>query len=342
MTIISRYFYRLKKYIISSPLDLVFTITIVSIFTYFINYLLDWAINLAKWDVVFNNIRLFIIGSYPQDSSWRPLLWLSILILLLIVSLSDIHKKYSQGSCLKVCWLAVTPLGIYLLSGSLGLQPVAAREWGGLILTLVLTTSSLIIALPIGVLLAIGRVSELKIIRNLCRAYIDLMRSFPLISILFFGQLMIPLFLPIGIEINRVARAVFAFSIFTAAYVAEDVRGGFQSIPKTQKEASEVLGLNSRQTFLYILIPQAIKTSLPALTNQAIGLLQNTSLMAILGLVEVLGISRSLLANPAYIGRYLEVYVWLALVYWIICISIALLSRKLEVSLSHKLPTKSI
>ena len=156
------------------------------------------------------------------------------------------------------------------------------------------------------------------------------MRAVPLISILFFGQLLIPLFLPIDFEVSRFIRAVLAFGLFSSAYVAEDIRGGLQAIPTTQYEAAMVLGLNARQTFRLVILPQALKVALPALTNTAIGLLQNTSLMAILGLVELLGISRSILANPNFIGRYLEVYVWLAALYWFICTVIALLSRHIE------------
>ena len=156
------------------------------------------------------------------------------------------------------------------------------------------------------------------------------MRAVPLISILFFGQLLIPLFLPIGFEISRFIRAALAFGFFSSAYVAEDIRGGLQAIPTTQYEAALVLGLSPKQTNQLIILPQALKIALPALTNTTIGLLQNTSLMAILGLVELLGISRSILANPEFIGRYLEVYIWLAALYWFICTVIALLSRQLE------------
>lgn len=136
------------------------------------------------------------------------------------------------------------------------------------------------------------------------------------------------------VEINRVLRAVIAFALFTASYIAEDIRGGLQAIPRTQKEAAKVLGLNDAQVLILIILPQAFRTALPALTNQAIGLLQNTSLMAILGLVELLGISRSLLANPNFIGRYMEGYLWLAGVYWFVCTAMALLAKHLEYELN--------
>ena len=156
------------------------------------------------------------------------------------------------------------------------------------------------------------------------------MRAIPLIAVLFFGQLLIPLFLPLDIEIDRVWRAIFAFTIFVSAYIAEDIRGGLRSIPYTQIEAAKSLGLNQLQIIRFILIPQSLRIALPALTNQSIGLFQNTSLMSILGLVELLGIGRSILANPKFIGQYIEVYVWLASVYWLVCTLMALISRRLE------------
>ena len=156
------------------------------------------------------------------------------------------------------------------------------------------------------------------------------MRAIPLIAVLFFGQLLIPLFLLVEIEIDRVWRAIFAFTLFVSAYIAEDIRGGLQSIPNTQIEAANSLGLNQYQIIRFILIPQALRIALPALTNQSIGLFQNTSLMAILGLVELLGVGRSILANPEFIGQYIEVYVWLACVYWLVCTIMAILARHLE------------
>ena len=156
------------------------------------------------------------------------------------------------------------------------------------------------------------------------------MRAVPLIAVLFFGQLLIPLFLPVGIEIERVWRAIIAFTLFVSAYIAEDIRGGLQSIPKNQLEAAKSLGLNKFQINIFILSPQALRVALPAITNQLIGLFQNTSLMSILGLMELLGVSRSILANPEFIGQYIEVYIWLASVYWLFCTTMAFVSKKLE------------
>ncbi len=293
---------------------------------------LHWLIHGADWSVVTTNLPLYAVGSFPADQRWRPLVWMVGLVLLTVLTLLG-PKRVGWRGALPLLWIAMAPIGLWLLAGGLGLLPVGTRDWGGLTLTLLLTAGSGMLALPLGVLLALGRRSALPVLRWSSTAYIELMRAVPLIAVLFFGQLLIPLFLPPGLEINRVLRAVVAFALFAAAYIAEDVRGGLQAIPPTQREAAEVLGLSPLQSLQLVVLPQALRIALPSLTNQAVGLLQNTSLMALLGLVELLGISRSLLANPAFIGRYLEVYLWLAAVYWLCCTAMALLARHLEVQL---------
>lgn len=293
---------------------------------------LHWLWHGADWTVVVTNLPLYAVGSYPEAERWRPLLCIVAVVVLIVITLLGPRLGGWRRS-LPLLWSAMAPLGIWLLAGGLGLSPVGTQSWGGFSLTLLLTAGSGLLALPLGVLLALGRRSDLPVLRGGSTAYIELMRAIPLIAVLFFGQLLIPLFLPPGVEINRVLRAVVAFALFAAAYIAEDVRGGLQSIPPTQREAAAVLGLSPRQSLQLVVLPQALRVALPSLTNQAVGLLQNTSLMAILGLVELLGISRSLLANPAFIGRYLEVYIWLAAVYWLACTAMALLARHLEIQL---------
>ena len=313
-------------------LDRLITLVLLALFGWGGATLVHWLVIAADWSVVTTNLPLYALGSYPPDQRWRPLVWISALILLnLFTLLGPRHGVLRRA--LPLVWIGMAPLGIWLLAGGLGLLPVATRDWGGLALTLLLTVGSGLLALPLGVLLALGRRSDLPVLRMSSTAYIELMRAVPLIAVLFFGQLLIPLFLPPGLEINRVLRAVLAFALFAAAYIAEDVRGGLQAIPPTQREAAAVLGLSPAQTLELVVLPQAMRIALPALTNQAVGLLQNTSLMAILGLVELLGISRSLLANPTFIGRYLEVYLWLAAVYWLACTAMALLARHLEIQL---------
>ena len=315
------------------PLQTLLSILILALIAWIVWSTAAWLVVGADWSIVSENLPLFAVGSYPENERWRPLLWLGLLCLMTAATLLQplISAPWRiNGLALSWCWLAMLPLGLLLLAGGAGLQAVSSRDWGGLTLTLILTGFSGLMALPLGIVLALGRRSKLTLPRHLCRLYIDGMRAVPLIAVLFFGQLLLPLFLPVEVEINRVLRAVVAFALFAAAYVAEDVRGGLQAIPSTQLEAAAALGLGPWQIQQLVVLPQALRVAVPALTNQAIGLLQNTSLMAILGLVELLGISRSLLANPAYIGRHLETYIWLAGLYWLVCTAMALMARQLE------------
>ena len=254
---------------------------------------LHWLWHGADWTVVVTNLPLYAVGSYPEAERWRPLLCIVAVVVLIVITLLGPRLGGWRRS-LPLLWSAMAPLGIWLLAGGLGLSPVGTQSWGGFSLTLLLTAGSGLLALPLGVLLALGRRSDLPVLRGGSTAYIELMRAIPLIAVLFFGQLLIPLFLPPGVEINRVLRAVVAFALFAAAYIAEDVRGGLQAIPPTQREAAAVLGLSPRQSLQLVVLPQA---------------------------------------HPAFIGRYLEVYIWLAAVYWLACTAMALLARHLEIQL---------
>jgi general L-amino acid transport system permease protein len=328
---------RLIRYLRRHPFDALLTLAILILIAWILWSTGAWVLTAADWSVVSSNLPLFASGTYPAEQRWRPMLWLLLLLLLTLCTLVLPVKRSPQSRgvfrlLLPWLWLAMLPFGITLLGGGMGLPAVPSRAWGGLALTLLLTGASGFLALPLGILLALGRTSPWPVLHHSSRLYVDLMRAVPLIAVLFFGQLLIPLFLPVNLEINRVLRAVVAFGLFAAAYVAEDIRGGLQAIPRTQREAAAALGLTTIQSLRWVVLPQALRISLPALTNQAIGLLQNTSLMALLGLVELLGISRSLLANPDFIGRHLEVYLWLGVVYWLVGTAMALLASRLETS----------
>ena len=324
---------QIKRIAFANFLDSCLTIIILFLITLFATLIFKWIIFDADWSVVTNNLPLYAFGMFPEDQRWRPALWLILISLLTILTLFGPRWPLLRKA-LPISWILIIPVGVSLLAGGVGLLPIASRHWGGLTLTIILMSCSAVIAFPMGILLALGRQSNLILIKYLSSIYIDAMRAIPLIAILFFGQLLIPLFLPLGIEVNRVLRAICAFALFVSAYIAEDIRGGLQSIPKTQTEAAKALGLNKFQITKFIILPQALTIAIPALTNQAVGLLQNTSLMSILGLVELLGVSRSLLANPEFIGLYIEVYVWIAGIYWIICTLMALLARHIEKKLT--------
>tara|TARA_B100000965_G_scaffold8029_1_gene6197 strand:+ start:5022 stop:6041 length:1020 start_codon:yes stop_codon:yes gene_type:complete len=329
MAFIKTFHRKLKKTLFSNFFNTIISLIFIFIFCLICFKTFGWVLFQAKWEVVTSNLPLYAFGSYPPSEQWRPATWILSLLLLSIITLFGPEWKWLRKNLL-TAWIATIPLGLYLLYGGIGLSPIMSRHWGGLTLTILLTSCSILLSLPFGIVLALSRQSSLPLIKKLSSIYIDVMRAVPLIAVLFFGQLLIPLFLPVGIEVDRVWRAIFAFTLFVSAYIAEDIRGGLQSISHTQIEAANSLGLNQYQIIQFILIPQALRIALPALTNQSIGLFQNTSLMAILGLVELLGVGRSILANPDFIGQYIEVYIWLACVYWFVCTIMAILARHLE------------
>jgi len=240
-------------------------------------------------------------------------------------------KKFEISSLtVAIAWFISLPISLWLVGGNFGLTAVDANVWNGLVLTLLVAISGITFSFPLGILLALGRQSTLPVIKLFCTCYIELVRGLPLIGILFMAQVMLPLFLPAGLEIDRVLRAIAAFVLFSAAYLAENVRGGLQSIPKGQAEAARSLGLNIPLTIALIILPQALKASIPAIVGQFIGLFKDTSLVAIVGLVDLMGIARTVLSQPEFIGRYAEVYLFVAIIYWVFCFSMSQASQKLE------------
>jgi general L-amino acid transport system permease protein len=235
-------------------------------------------------------------------------------------------------------WIISLPVIILLTRGFTetegGLWSVATTNlWGGLLLTFLLTVVGIVFSFPLGVLLALGRQSELPIIRWFSVAYIELVRGVPLITILFMAQLMLPLFLPAGFTIDRVLRAMVGITLFSAAYLAENVRGGLQAIPKGQFEAANALGLSGAQTMIFIILPQALRLVIPILVGQFIAVFKDTALVAIVGLFDLVGIARTVLAQPAYLGLQREVYAFVSLLYWVLSYGMSYLSQRLEESL---------
>jgi general L-amino acid transport system permease protein len=198
------------------------------------------------------------------------------------------------------------------------------------LLTLLAAITSILLAFPLGVLLALGRQSDLPVLRGASTLYIELIRGLPLIGILFMAQVMLPLVLPGQLRPDRVGRAIAGLVLFNAAYLAETVRGGLQTIPRGQVEASKALGLNPIQRLRLIVLPQALQVVIPATVGQFISLFKDTSLLALFALLELTGISRTILAQPRYLGRYAEVYLFAGLLYWIFCYSMSQISRRLE------------
>jgi general L-amino acid transport system permease protein len=230
-------------------------------------------------------------------------------------------------------WVIYFPLVIVLVSGFGGegsvLPLVPTNLWGGLLLTLLLSVVGIVFSFPLGVLLALGRQSGLPAVRALSVTYIEVVRGVPLVTVLFMAQLMLPLFLP-NVTIDRVVRAMAGIVLFSAAYLAENVRGGLQAIPRGQYEAARALGLNTWKMMLLIILPQALKIVIPVLVGQFIALFKDTSLVVIVGLLELMGIAKAVLAQPDFLGLQAEVYLFVALVYAVFCYLMSNLSQRLE------------
>ncbi|WP_066376456.1 MULTISPECIES: amino acid ABC transporter permease [unclassified Anabaena] len=270
----------------------------------------------------------------PVDFTSR--LCLFVIATLLIPSFW-LGKRFAQviSPWLSLIWLLNFPVILWLTGGGFGLQPVSTTLWNGLLLTLLTAIVSIVLSFPIGVLLALGRISNLPVVRWFCILYIEIIRGVPLIGILFLAQVMLPLFLSAEIRLDRVLRAIAGLVLFSAAYMAENVRGGLQAVSRGQVEAAKALGLNTPLTVILIVLPQALRAVIPAIVGQFIGLFKDTSLLSLVGLVELTGIARSILAQPQFIGRYAEVYLFIGLIYWLFCYSMSVAARRLEKQLSH-------
>ena len=233
-----------------------------------------------------------------------------------------------------VIWPLLYLLGMTLVAGGLGLRVVSPSRWGGLLLTLIEASFAILLCFPLGVLLALGRRSRLPLLRWLSVLYIEFIRGAPLITLLFLGQNILGLLLPGGFSPDRVWRAAWVLTFFAAAYVAEAVRSGLVALPPGQMEAARALGLPVHQAMLKVVLPQALRVALPAMVGQFINLLQDTTLLSLIGLFELLGTARAVMANPAFLGKDAEVYLVLAVLFWCCCAALGLGSRALETRLN--------
>lgn len=277
----------------------------------------------------------FIVVFPPTRPSSLKLLPIVALVAVAAAAGRQVARKFpGVGQLLSLAWFVSYFAALWLIGGGLGLTRVSTNEWGGLLLTLFTAVSGIALCFPLGLLLALGRRSTLPIVRWLSTGYIELVRGVPLVALLFMGQVMIPLFLPLGSRPDRILRAIIALALFSAAYLAENVRAGLQAVPRGQNEAAASLGLNTPMTLGFIVLPQALKIAIPAIVGQFISLFQDTTLLSIVGLAELLGIGKSILANPTYLGRYAEVYLFLAVIFWFFCYAMSLASRKIEEKLN--------
>jgi general L-amino acid transport system permease protein len=286
----------------------------------------------ACWSIIYANFRFIIFGFYPYEQQWRPLLAMMILFGLLFYSRNRTHWKKP----LAYAWIiGLFTMGLLMKGGILGLPSVESTQWGGLPLTLLLAVFGLTAAYPLGVILALGRRSKMPMVKLLSVLYIELIRGVPLISLLFMSSIIFPLFLPQGITINKILRAQVAIILFTAAYIAEVVRGGLQGMSRGQYEAAESIGLNYTLTMRLVILPQALKIVIPPTVSILISAFKDTSLVVIIALFDLLKTTQSVLSNPEWMGFSREAYVFIAILYFLGCFSMSNYSRKLERELSR-------
>lgn len=382
----------IKTNLTNSWYNTLFTILMLVIGVFFLQFILRWSFFSADWTAVTSNLKLFVVGQYPQEELWRVGivlymgasllgvswgLWSGVprtfalaamgvaaLIAILPLSLDDLSiegRLWILASAAFVgaghyfvratgsvstpkrviwAWIASFFIGMFILRGFGGvplLPVVGTNQWGGLMLTFTLALVGIVACFPLGMLLALGRRSNLPIVSLFSILFIELVRGVPLITLLFMTQVILPLLLPEDIQIDRVLRAFLAITLFSAAYMAENIRGGLQAVPSSQVEAAKALGLSGRHTMAFIVMPQALKAVIPAIVGQFIALFKDTTLVVIVGLLDIVGIGKAIvLGNVEWVDAQREVYLFIALMFWIFTYSMSYASRKLEESLGVK------
>ena len=282
----------------------------------------------ACWPFLAAKLRFMIFGFFPYDEHWRPAL--AVLLFLGAMIYSMIPRFWSRR--LLWLWLAVVVIcGVLMYGGVFGLRVVNTTNWGGLPLSFMLSSVGLAFGFVLGVLLALARSSKLPAIQVIAIVFIEMVRGVPLVSILFMASVMLPLFMPDGVTIDKLLRAQVAIIIFAGAYIAETVRGGLQAVPKGQHEAAASLGLGYWLSMRKIVLPQALKIVIPPLVNIFIGFFQDTTLVTIIGLLDFLDTVRSAMRDPVWQGiAVLEGYIFAALVYAVFSYGMGSYSRFIE------------
>ncbi len=327
---------------VSSALTVVIAIVVLAA----VPKILDWAVVRAVWDgdgaacsaggacwaFLDEKMPLILFGIYPPDERWRPLILTLIVIALTLWSMP--MRNWNRTT------LAMWVIGIFvslvlMRGGTLGLSPVPTSDWGGLPITLLLTLLSLAIGFPFAVALSLGRRSELPMIRLMCIGFIEIVRGLPLLSMLFIASVLLPIMLPEGVTIDNLFRALVALTFYSAAYLAEVLRGGLQGVSVGQPEAARSLGLSWVQTIRFVVLPQAIRNVIPPLTNTAVVIIKNTSLVMVVGLFDLLSAGRAALTDPHWPGPYAETFGFVALIYFVICFGMTRYSAFLERKLTQ-------
>ncbi|WP_354624962.1 amino acid ABC transporter permease [Psychromonas sp. MME2] len=280
----------------------------------------------ARWIFISEKFNQFMYGFYPEDQIWRPNLvaLISVAFLILLHVIKNLKIKLTM--------MLLYPITCFILihGGIFGLETVATEKWGGLMLTLVVAAVGIIASFPIGIVLALGRQSDMPIVKTLCVGFIEFIRGVPLITILFMASVVLPLFFHDGIDFDKLLRALIGITLFQAAYIAEVIRGGLQAIPRGQYEAYKSLGLSYWQGMILIILPQALKISIPNLVGSFISLFKDTTLVLIIGLFDVLAMVTLTTSDSNWLGFEVEGYVFVTMIYWCCCFTMSRYSKAVE------------
>jgi len=329
-----------RENLFSSPLNIALTILGVALLLWIIPPFVEWSIINAHFDGTSNThpkvganwvfikvkMDMFLYGFYPKVDIWRVNLAYALFLIVIAI------YKYGKGAILKTSSVAIYFLVAYILikGGIFGLNEVGYDKWGGLLLTIIISVVGIVFSFPLGVLFALGRKSDLPIIKSLSISYIELMRSVPLITVLFMSSVILPLFLPEGVTFDKLVRALVGLVIFESAYVAEAIRGGIQAIPTGQYEAADAIGLSYWEKMLLVILPQALKVAIPNLVGIFISIVQNTTLVMIIGLFDLLAMVQLTASDSHWLGYETEGYVFVTIVFWVFCYTMSVYSKSLE------------
>jgi len=280
----------------------------------------------ACWSFIGHKFQVFLVGAYPSAEIWRPALAGLLLFLLSIGTALRFFNKFT----LLALWLIFPCVAFWLVNGGWLLFVVDQSRWGGLMLSIGLALVGIMVSIPLGIVLALGRRSKVITIKSICVGIIEPIRGVPLITILFMASVMMPLFLPENMQINNMLRVQVGIILFSSAYMAEVVRGGLQAVSRGQVEAARALGLGYWRMNYLVILPQALRHVLPSLVGRCIALFKDTSLVIIVGLLDFLGMAKAATQDSDWLGYDAEAYIFCAMVYWTICFGMSRYGRSIE------------
>ena len=280
----------------------------------------------ACWPFLIDKTPLILFGTYDYAERWRPL---AATLLLLALSGATLFLRLRPWILIAAWTLALVAFLVLMQGGTFGLPQVPVARWNGLPVLLFLAAFGLAAAFPLGLLLALGRRSALPLLAKACAGYIEVARGVPMVTVLFFGVFVLPLVVPGG-RIEPLYAALVALILFHAAYVAEDLRGGLQTIRRGQYESARALGLRESQVLRWVILPQAIRAAVPALTTTAIGGFKDTSLVVIVGLYDLMATAKMAYNDPQWQGRAPEAYLLVGAIFFVICWAVAVAGRRME------------